>query len=148
MAQHASNGKIVVRPGDTILAHTYEVIGATNGYTTSMRARSSIGRSALSVCKCAGLGDVGYISRWTLEISNHSQTTITLPVGCRIAQICFYEVGPTLREYSGKYGSRSNWTPEDMLPKMWRDWDLDDIKAKKFMEHPVNGVAQPVPASR
>src|SRR5205085_2036058 len=54
-------GRIVVKPGTTILAHTQEVIGATNGITTTMHARSSIGRSSLSVCKCAGVGDVGYI---------------------------------------------------------------------------------------
>ena len=38
------------------------VVGEHNGFTTSMRSRSSIGRSCLSVCKCAGVGDVGYIS--------------------------------------------------------------------------------------
>lgn len=120
----AESGYIVVREGDTILAHTQEVVGGRNGYTTSMRARSSIGRSALSVCKCAGMGDVGFISKWTMEISNHSQTAIVLPVGCRIAQICFYEVGETLEEYRGKYGQQPEWTPEDMIPRLYRDWDL------------------------
>ncbi|MFN8532603.1 MAG: hypothetical protein U0556_03560 [Dehalococcoidia bacterium] len=125
--KYAADGFITVRAGDTILAHTQEVVGARHGFTTSMRCRSSIGRSALSVCKCAGLGDVGYIARWTMEITNHSQSNIRIPVGARIAQIMFYEVGETLTEYHGKYGQQAEWSPEDMLPRLWRDWDLDQF---------------------
>lgn len=123
----AEDGIIRIRPGDTILAHTEEIVGGRNGFTTSMRARSSIGRSCLSVCKCAGVGDVGYISRWTLEITNHSHAMAIIPVGLRVAQILFYEVGETLREYHGKYGSWKDWSPKDMLPKLYRDYDLDRV---------------------
>jgi len=123
-----AEGTMVVKPGTTILAHTQEVIGATNGYTTTMHARSSIGRSGLSVCKCAGVGDVGYISRWTMEISNHTTCSIVLPVGLRICQIKFDYVGETLKEYQGKYGQQNEWTPYDMLPRLYRDWDLDRIR--------------------
>ena len=123
--RHAEDGQIAIRPGDTILCHTQEVVGGTNGFTTSMRARSSIGRSCLSVCKCAGVGDVGYIARWTMEITNHSHATVVLPVGMRVAQILFYEVGPTLRTYTGKYGQQSApWSPRDMLPKLYTDRDV------------------------
>jgi dCTP deaminase len=119
---------IVVKPGTTILAHTQEVVGARNGITTTMHARSSIGRSSLSVCKCAGVGDVGYISRWTMEISNHSTCSISIPIGLRICQIKFDYVGETLKEYRGKYGQESEWTPYDMLPRLYLDWDLESIK--------------------
>ena len=125
----ALEGRIAVRPGTTILAHTIEVVGARNGITTSMHARSSIGRASLSVCKCAGVGDVGYISRWTMEISNHSRSTVVLPVGLRICQIKFEEVGATLREYHGKYGQAGTWTPLDMLPKLYADWDVAELAA-------------------
>ncbi|MEO5953352.1 MAG: hypothetical protein ABIQ44_12875, partial [Chloroflexia bacterium] len=135
---YAEDGLIKIRPGDTILAHTEEVVGGCNGYTTSMRARSSIGRSCLSVCKCAGVGDVGYISKWTMEISNHSHALAILPVGLRVAQILFYQVGETLREYSGKYGSWKEWTPNDMLPKLYRDYDLPSVGANRVARR--NGV--------
>lgn len=118
-----ANGIIAVRPGDTILAHTMEVVGGRNGFTTSMRARSSIGRSCMSVCKCAGVGDVGYIARWTMEITNHSHATIELPVGLRVAQILFYEVGETDKHYEGKYGQSADWSPYEMLPRLYNDWD-------------------------
>jgi dCTP deaminase len=125
--RQADEGVIAIRPGDTILCHTQEVVGGTNGFTTSMRARSSIGRSCLSVCKCAGVGDVGYIARWTMEITNHSHATVVLPVGMRVAQILFYEVGPTLRTYTGKYGQQAApWSPRDMLPKLYTDRDVLD----------------------
>ena len=120
-----ADGSIVVKPGSTILAHTQEVIGGRNGITTQMHARSSIGRSGLSVCKCAGVGDVGYIARWTMEISNHTTCTVLLPVGLRICQIKFDYVGETLKEYTGKYGRQDEWTPYDMLPRLYADWDLD-----------------------
>lgn len=126
---YAEDGVISIRPGDTILAHTEEVVGGRNGFTTSMRARSSIGRSCLSVCKCAGVGDVGYISRWTMEISNHSHAMAVLPVGLRVAQILFYQVGETLHQYQGKYGSWNEWSPKDMLPKLYRDYDLPQVGA-------------------
>ena len=79
-----ADSEIVVKPQTTILAHTEEIVGARNGITTTMHARSSIGRSSLSVCKCAGVGDVGYVSRWTMEISNHSTCSI-----CRSRRIAY-----------------------------------------------------------
>lgn len=140
--QQAKDGYIMVRAGDTILAHTIERIGAHNGYTTTMRARSSIGRSCLSVAKCAGLGDVGYIARWTMEITNHSHSDIFLPVGVRICQITFYYVGETLKEYKGKYG-QNEWTPQDMLPKLYADWDLHEIGIPGANLHPNERQVEP-----
>ena len=54
------NKIILVAPGETILTHTIEFIGGLNGVndlpaiTTEMRARSSLGRIGIGVCKCAG----------------------------------------------------------------------------------------------
>ena len=126
---------IIIYPGETILAHTNEFIGGRNHITTMMKARSSMGRSFLGVCKCAGWGDVGYINRWTMEITNYSKTyTIPLVVGRRIAQIVFFETGPILgRDYAsaGKYQAydsveelKKNWKPESMLPQLYRDRDI------------------------
>ena len=124
--RQANSGKIAIRPGTTILAHTQEIIGGHNGYLAKMYSRSTVARSGLSVCRCAGVGDVGYISRWTMEISNHTQTTIWVPVGFRICQLTFEYVGETLKEYRGKYGKQNDdWTPQDMLPKPYFDWDYD-----------------------
>ena len=94
---------ILIAPNETILAHTIEFIGGKNGIpgkldavTTEMRARSSIGRIGIAVCKCAGWGDIGYINRWTMEITNFSNNVIPLPVGLRIAQIIFHSTVPVI----------------------------------------------------
>ncbi|OGG43117.1 hypothetical protein A2841_03190 [Candidatus Kaiserbacteria bacterium RIFCSPHIGHO2_01_FULL_48_10] len=126
---------ILLEPGETILAHTEEFIGGRGTVTTMMKARSSLGRDFINVCKCAGWGDVGYTNRWVMEISNASQHyIIPIVVGRRIAQIVFFDVGPIVKtDYtsSGKYQSTSDikklkksWNPEMMLPKLWADRDI------------------------
>lgn len=136
-----SDRVILISPAESILAHTIEFIGGKNGVngmpalTTEMRARSSIGRIGIGVCKCAGWGDIGYVNRWTMEITNFSNVVIPLPVGIRIAQIIFHETVSVLDidKYGvkGKYQTSDNissivknWKPEDMLPKLYKDKDL------------------------
>jgi dCTP deaminase len=130
---------IILKPGETILAHTNEFIGGRGHITTMMKARSSMGRNFIEVCKCAGWGDVGYINRWTMEITNNSKNyIIPLVTGRRIAQIIFFETGPILAsgyEKTGKYQTsgkvselKKKWKPEQMLPKLYLD---RDIKKKK-----------------
>lgn len=130
---------IVLEPGETILSHTQEFIGGRNKITTMMKARSSLGRNFIEVCKCAGWGDVGYINRWTMEITNNSKHySIPLVVGRRIAQIVFFDTGEVLEEnkdYSnkGKYQDTTSisqikkmWKPEMMIPKMHMDWEIGE----------------------
>lgn len=46
---------IWIKPGETILCHTNEFIGGRSSVTTMMKARSSMGRNFIEVCKCAGI---------------------------------------------------------------------------------------------
>jgi len=125
---------IMLAPGETILAHTREFIGGKRCITTKMQARSSMGRSFIAVCKCAGMGDVGFINRWTMEITNFStKYHIPLVAGRRIAQIVFFEVEPLDEDYStdGKYQKgtdldevRSAWNPSMMLPRLYDDREV------------------------
>lgn len=121
---------IVLRPGERILAHTHEFIGINPPGTTEMRARSTLGRNGVVVCKDAGWGDPGFINRWTMEIQNDNPEPVVLPIGERVAQIIFHQTGPVRGHYGegGKYqGGRSlseivrNWTPEQMLPRAYKD---------------------------
>lgn len=126
---------IVIGPQETVLCHTNEFIGGRNTVTTMMKARSSLGRNFIEICKCAGWGDVGYISRWTMEVTNNSQHyAIPLVVGRRIAQIAFFQVdkfsGGSYTQ-DGKYQQteelgkiKSAWRPDQMLPKMWKDREV------------------------
>jgi dCTP deaminase len=121
-------------PGATVLGHTVEYVGGRLhkesgiGVTTKMHCRSSMGRSLLGVCKCSGFGDVGFINRWTMEITSFSQHHwIPLVVGRPIAQIEFVLIKNCKKDYSltGKYQSvgdlrqlQESWTPEMMLPRL------------------------------
>eukprot|EP00455_Lapot_gusevi_P013166 TRINITY_DN16362_c0_g1_i3.p1 TRINITY_DN16362_c0_g1~~TRINITY_DN16362_c0_g1_i3.p1 ORF type:complete len:119 (-),score=11.86 TRINITY_DN16362_c0_g1_i3:23-379(-) len=101
-----------------------------------MKARSSMGRNFIEVCKCAGWGDIGYVNRWTMEITNNSRHySIPLVVGRRIAQIIFFDSDGTIqgRSYAdtGKYQTsadmeelKTTWSPYSMLPKMYRDREI------------------------
>jgi dCTP deaminase len=123
---------IVIPPNTTILVHTQEYIGGRGNVTTQMKARSGIGRSCLAVCKCAGWGDVGYVSRWTMEMQNTSEHCFSvIPIGERVAQIVFLTSGEPLRSYEkgGSYQTadpydekaiQASWKPESMLPKSKR----------------------------
>jgi len=132
---------ILLAPGETILSHTLEFIGGRRneqaGIAAHMHARSSIGRSLLGVCKCAGYGDVGFINRWTMEITNFAQHHwIPLVVGRRVAQFEFEMIhdveGSYVTTHSIKYQSSENlaelkkdWHPSMMLPRLHLDKDLD-----------------------
>lgn len=123
---------VVLGPGETILAHTEEFIGGRHCVTTEMRARSSMGRIGITVCKCAGWGDLGFCNRWTMEMSNHlKDTPVILVAGMRIAQIAFYQVDALSKSYSmegGQYQVTDDtetmirmWTPYSMLPRFSRE---------------------------
>ena len=140
---------IWIDPGERILAHTHEFIGGRNLVTAMLKTRSSYGRSFISTCQCAGLFDVGFYSRCTMEISNHSaHYRIPLVVGRRIAQVVFFRTGICKAPYTvkgGKYQPREGaesaqdahkkdtsaeekeekppvaWQPSDMLPKLYLD---------------------------
>lgn len=127
-------------PGETILAHTAEFIGGRRKVTTMMKARSSVGRNFLEVCKCAGWGDVDYFNRWTMEFTNNSGNFyIPLVVGRRYAQIIFFEVEEVNEGYveqTGKYQNsfdlkelKANWSPEMMLPKLYQDREAQAARA-------------------
>ena len=130
---------ILLAPGETILGHTEEFIGGRNICVAKMYARSSLGRNFIEVCKDAGWGDIGYINRWTMEITNNSKYfSIPLVVGRRIAQMIFYETEPLISDADyfkegGKYQSgnsldeiKKTWSPYMMIPRMHLDYEVSE----------------------
>jgi dCTP deaminase len=106
-----------------------------------------MGRIGITVCKCAGWGDLGYINRWTMEMTNHmDELSVVLVVGMRVAQLIFYQVDPlneteTYAQEAGKYQTTDDvkemirkWTPDDMIPKLWLDKDIHHFH--EFVELP------------
>lgn len=142
-----SKGVIAIPPGGFILAHSEEFIGCVDTvHTTMIKARSTTGRSGIQICACAGWGDIGFATRWTLEIKNNSKyRTIVLRPGQRIGQIVFMPT--TGIEEADLYGKRGKyqkedigdlfgmtheelveqWDPSMMLPRAWEDWDVAEV---------------------
>lgn len=131
---------IVMPPKSVFLAHTHEFIGSLHPEITFMvKARSSIGRNRVRICACAGWGDQGYASRITLELANDSEYRhVVLVPGRRIGQVVFIPTTPLPVEemYKGKYQPKdsfgksfaellADWKPENMLPRMHEDWELE-----------------------
>lgn len=129
---------IMIGPGESILGHTEEFIGAKKSFTSMLHTRSSAGRSMIQAHMGAGMGDVFFINRWTLEITNFStQYKIPLVVGRRIAQVVFFQMEPiediTGYHLTGKYQKSddlnmimSKWMPSDMLPKKYLDYEIKE----------------------
>ena len=124
-----------LEPGECFLMHTQEFIGGVRDITTMIKAKSTTGRHNISVCMCAGWGDIGFANRWTLEVKNHSRPNPAfLKVGQRIAQIVFMRTTPLgdFPDYlkTGRYALdvrgktyeelEKAWIPEMMLPQAER----------------------------
>jgi deoxycytidine triphosphate deaminase len=119
----ASNGLVCLPAYSLSLCHTREYIGTApgSGLVPNLHTRSTIARWGLSVCTAnAGQGDIGYCSRWTLEIINPHPNDIYVPVGARIGSITFSRVDGHAVDYD--LGERYNatiqeWQPSNMLPR-------------------------------
>ncbi|MCK4787259.1 MAG: hypothetical protein KAV87_26100 [Desulfobacteraceae bacterium] len=118
---------IPVIPSTMLLCHTEEFIGGLNVISPTISGKSTAGRNLIEVCSDANLGDVGFRSRWTLEIKSKSEhVLVPLVVGEPVATIQFGELESPLQEYHGKYQLgqtleqiKENWEPEMLLPQ-WR----------------------------
>ena len=105
--------------GETVLAVTKETVGAQGNITTQIRAKSTTRRLGISICDDAGLGDVGYIERWTMELTANTFPYAVVTVGQRIAQVVFHYVCTKPDSpYNGQYNG-AVW-PEFMVPERYR----------------------------
>jgi dCTP deaminase len=133
---NVQDGDIVRLPtGGTLLAKTRDRVGMKGRVTAEMSARSSTGKEAIMVCKCAGLGDVGFNNHWVMELSGLAR--IGQPfviVGEPIAQLAFWETkSPPSKIYDGQY-TGEDW-PLCMVPKKWRHRIVDE--GEKYQVQPV-----------
>ncbi|MFT4705820.1 MAG: dCTP deaminase, partial [Bradymonadia bacterium] len=96
--------------GGFYLATSLEAIGTRadpNGregqlaIVPEMKARSTVGRQGLTVALCAGLGDVGYASRWALEVRVVDYGDVPVAIGTPIAQVVFHTATATDAAYDG-----------------------------------------------
>lgn len=120
---------IMVPPGGVLLVHSEEFAGAKEGYKTMVRSRSTLERLGVTIAISAGMGDVGFVNRWSFLLTNeHTVNEVPLKVGMPFAQIVFLKCRPVEKDYverGGQYQETndfaelaSSWKPENMLPKV------------------------------
>ena len=117
-----SNGIISIPAGCCILAHTHEYIGTApgSGLRPMLDTRSTAARWFVSIHQAAGVGDEGYVSRWTLEIHNPLPVAMELDAGMRLGSIAFDRIEGAATPYQPgtRYNApRGEWTVESMLPR-------------------------------
>ena len=107
-----SDGSVIIKPNDFILAQTYERIHLPRESNLAARVegRSSSARLGLVVHLSAPTIHAGFPGKITLEIINHGPTKIRLfPQKDRICQLIFEQVlsTPTLENTSQFFGQSS-----------------------------------------
>lgn len=116
------SGVITLPPRSVTLGHTDEFIGTTVPWITSqLDTRSTLARWGIPIHMAAGLGDPGFVGRWTLEILNPWPMMMKIPVGARVGCIQFHEVRDNDEVYDevGRYNNmRETWHPDSMLPRI------------------------------
>ncbi|WP_280385328.1 PEP/pyruvate-binding domain-containing protein [Nocardia wallacei] len=109
--------------GRLYLAGTAEVLGGTE-FAPTFAARSSIARLGLSIHLSSGLGDIGYVGRWTLQL----QATVPVRVypGMEIGQMMWWVPSGDIICYDGKYqGAHGPRASES-----WRTLDRDIARVR------------------
>jgi dCTP deaminase len=90
----------ILKPGILYLGSTIEYAGSTK-YIPCIEGRSSVARVGLSVHLSAGFGDIGFVGRWTLELS--VVQPLRIYAGIEICQIMFYSIEGDYNLYNGRY---------------------------------------------
>lgn len=107
---------MVLKPGRIYIGSTVEEIGSDD-YIPLIEGKSSVGRLGISVHSTAGVGDLGFRGRITLEIS--SIEPVRIYPGVRFCQALFLPAYGVVAElYEGRYQSQARPTPS----RMWRDF--------------------------
>ena len=96
----------VLLPNQLYIGSTVEEIGS-DYFVPMYEGRSSLARLGINSHQTAGFGDIGFKSKWTLEISVIHPVKIYPHI--RIGQIYFSKVNESAitKRYSGKYEGQS-----------------------------------------
>lgn len=112
-----------LKPGQFVLATTWEYVDLPYNIAAFVQGRSSIGRAGLTI-QNAGFVDPGFFGHITLELVNESPNTILLNPGYRVGQLVFMQCTEVANPYNGKYngqveatGSRMHADPEGVASR-------------------------------
>ena len=106
----------ILQPGILYLASTVEYT-ENPFHVPAYDGRSSLGRLGVFSHATAGFGDIGFIGRWTLEIS--VVQPVRVYAGMKIGQLFWHcPEGEITKRYTGKYQG----SEDVMASKLWQDF--------------------------
>jgi len=98
--------ELVLHSGEFALASTKETVKIPNDFDAEIKGRSSIGRAGSHI-HTAGWVDPGFEGQVTLELINHTSSSVKLYEGMRICQIVFGRLeSPALIGYGDQKDSK------------------------------------------
>ncbi len=108
-------------PGQLYLGTTIEHT-ETYKHVPMLEGKSSTGRLGIDIHATAGVGDVGYIGSWTLEIS--VKIPVRVYAGMPIGQLMYHCVEGSVRELYHKKATSKYWNDRENVPResmMWKN---------------------------
>lgn len=125
---HAGEG-LTLKPGEMVLARTFEKFTIPNGYAGKIEGRSSYSRLGLSIHCTGDFMNPGWRGHMPLQLVNHGRVPIILTPYIHIAQLLVVQ---TSSESERPYGSDERlghkYTDDDGGPsKYWMDQNLKTL---------------------
>ena len=124
------NEHFILRPGEFVLASTYEIITLPDDIAGRLEGKSSLGRLGLLTHSTAGFIDPGFSGHITLELSNVANLPVKLFPGMKIGQLCLIKLSsPAEHPYgSAVYASRYQGQRGPTASRSWINFHQTIIK--------------------
>jgi dCTP deaminase len=114
---------LVLRPGTLYLGTTVEAVGSDH-YVPMYEGRSSMARLGIQSHISAGFGDVGFKSKWTLEIIVIHPVRIY--AGMKIGQIYFHTINQASNIKTNRYNGKYKYQNDPQQSKSYLDFDIHE----------------------
>ncbi len=123
------DGAFELWPGKLYLGVTVEHTASLDT-VPQMEGKSSLGRLGIESHVCAGMGDLGFVGHWTLEI-RVTMPTLLYP-GMPIGQLVWHTVEGEYDEtylQTGSYNNAAQENPMPVFPNLHaKGWQFMDLK--------------------
>jgi dCTP deaminase len=119
--------KIVLKPGEFVLAVTKETVGVNGKFCGRMDGKSSLGRLGLFIHITAGFIDPGNKLKLTLEIYNASGRSMVLYPGMPVAQVSFHSMSSTVENTYGKLKNNKYYGADrPQVSQFWKNFETNE----------------------
>lgn len=133
-------GGVLLRPGQFLLARTFEKFKVPTNLIAQLTGRSSLGRLGVSVVAPSGFINPGWQGHMPLMLINHAPYSIRLYAGLGVVQVYFSELSlPPSNPYGPSTSAK--YVDDDGGPsKYWLDWSLKLLRQR--VDAKTGGAAQ------